>query len=169
MSGKEQKADQGLAQWLKDHPNDTEALMYSSEQSLMNKQYAPAAAQLQAVLKLAPDNPLALNNLAWTYQQLNDPKALETAEKAYRVAGNNPAVMDTLGSILIQKGDSKRAVDLLEKAVQALPNNMEMQLHLGEAQAKSGDKAGARKTLEKVAAAGNGDGANKAKDLLKQL
>lgn len=169
MSGKGQKADQALAQWVKDHPNDAEALMYASEQNLMSKQYAPAAAQLQTVLKLAPDNALALNNLAWTYQQMNDPKALETAEKAYRIAGNNPAVMDTLGSILMDKGDSKRAVDLLQKAVQAMPNNMEMQLHLGQAQAKNGDKAGARKTLEKVAAAGAGEGAGKANDLLKQL
>jgi putative PEP-CTERM system TPR-repeat lipoprotein len=169
ITGKEQKANQGLAQWLKDHPNDIEALMYASQESLQSKQYVPAVAQLQAVLKLKPDNPVVLNNLAWTYQQMKDPKALETAEHAYRIAGDNPAVMDTLGSILLEKGDSKRALDLLQKASQAVPNNMDMQLHLGQAQAKSGDKAGARKTLEKVAAAGNGDGATKARDLLKQL
>ncbi|MGJ7915243.1 XrtA/PEP-CTERM system TPR-repeat protein PrsT [Massilia sp. LXY-6] len=169
MTGKEQKASQGLAQWLKDHPNDVQALMYSAEQSLYSKQYQPAAAQLETVLKLTPNNALALNNLAWTYQQLNDPKALETAEKAYSLAGNNPAVLDTLGSILTDKGDGKRAVDLLQKAVAALPDNVDMQLHLAQAQVKSGDKASARKTLEKVSAANKGDASAKAKELLQQM
>ena len=169
MTGKEQKANQGLAQWINDHPNDVQALMYSAEQNLSRKQFQPAAAQLETVLKLTPNNALALNNLAWTYQQLNNPKALETAEKAYSLAGSNPAVLDTLGSILTDKGDSKRAVDLLQKAVTALPDNTDMQLHLAQAQAKSGDKASARKTLEKISATNQGDASAKAKDLLQQM
>lgn len=169
MTGKEQKANQGLAQWLKDHPNDVQAIIYSAEQSLYSKQYQAAATQLETALKLAPNNALALNNLAWTYQQLNNPKALETAEKAYSIAGNNPAVLDTLGSILTDKGDSKRAVDLLQKAVTAVPDNLDMQLHLGQAQARNGDKAGARKTLEKVVAANKGEPSAKAKELLQQM
>jgi putative PEP-CTERM system TPR-repeat lipoprotein len=169
MTGKEQKASQGLNQWLKDHPNDVQALIYAAEQNLYTKQYQPAAAQLETALKLVPDNAMALNNLAWTYQQLNNPKALETAEKAYKLAGNNPAVLDTLGSILIDKGDGKRAVDLLQKAVTALPDNAEMQLHLAQAQVKSGDKASARKTLEKVSVANKGEASSKAKELLQQM
>lgn len=169
LSGKEQKANQDLAQWIKDHPNDVQALLYSAEQNLGSKQYQPAAAQLEAAVKLAPNNAMALNNLAWTYQQLNNPKALETAEKAYSLAGNNPAVLDTLGSILTDKGDGKRAVELLQKAVSALPENADMQLHLAQAQVKSGDKAGARKTLEKVSAANKGDASAKAKELLQQM
>jgi putative PEP-CTERM system TPR-repeat lipoprotein len=169
MTGKEEKANQGLAQWIKDHPNDVQALMYSAEQSLSRKQFQPAAAQLETVVKLTPNNALALNNLAWTYQQLNNPKALETAEKAYGLAGKNPAVLDTLGSILTDKGDSKRAVDLLQKAVTALPDNPDMQLHLAQAQVKNGDKASARKTLEKVSLANKGDASAKAKELLQQM
>jgi putative PEP-CTERM system TPR-repeat lipoprotein len=169
MTGKEQKATQGLNQWLKDHPNDVQALIYAAEQNLYTKQYQPAASQLETALKLAPDNALALNNLAWTYQQLNNPKALETAEKAYKLASNNPAVLDTLGSILTDKGDGKRAVDLLQKAVTALPDNVDMQLHLAQAQVKNGDKASARKTLEKVSAANKGDASSKAKELLQEM
>jgi putative PEP-CTERM system TPR-repeat lipoprotein len=169
MSGKEQKASQGLAQWLKDHPNDVQALLYAAEQNLIAKQYQPAAAQLETAVKLAPSNAMALNNLAWTYQQLNNPKALETAEKAYSLAGTSPAVLDTLGSILIDKGDSKRAADLLQKAVTAQPENVDMQLHLAQAQAKNGDKVAARKMLEKVSAANRGDTSAKAKELLQQM
>lgn len=169
MNGKEQKANQVLTQWLKDHPDDVQAIIYSAEQNLYAKQYQAAATQLESALKLAPNNALALNNLAWTYQQLNNPKALETAEKAYSIAGDNPSVLDTLGSILTDKGDTKRAVDLLQKAVTALPNNLDMQLHLGQAQAKGGDKAGARKTLEKVSAANKGEISAKAKELLQQM
>ena len=85
------------------------------------------------------------------------------------IAGNNPAVQDTLGSILIDKGDSKRAVELLQKAVTSLPENGDMQLHLAQAQVKSGDKANARKTLEKLSAANKGDASAKAAALLQQM
>jgi putative PEP-CTERM system TPR-repeat lipoprotein len=169
MTGKEQKANQGLAQWLKDHPDDVPALIYAAEQNLYTKQLQPAATQLETALKLAPDNALALNNLAWIYQQQNNPKALETAEKAYSLAGNNPAVLDTLGSILTDRGDAKRAVGLLQKAATAMPENVDMQLHLAQAQVKSGDKAAARKTLEKLSASANGDASSKAKQLLGQM
>ena len=122
-------------------------------------------AQFEAILKKAPNDAAALNNLAWTYQQLKDPRALETAEAAYRLAGDNPAVMDTLGAILTERGDPKRAVTLLQKAVAlAPPQSADLRLHLAEALAKSGDKAGARKELEQLAAKGeNAPGAAQVK------
>ena len=43
----------------------------------------------------------ALNNLATAYQQEKNPLALEYAEKAYKLAPDSPAVLDTLGWILV--------------------------------------------------------------------
>jgi putative PEP-CTERM system TPR-repeat lipoprotein len=170
QSGKEKEADQRLAQWLKAHPDDVQAVLYAAERNLAKQQYPAAIAQLQAGLKLAPGNALALNNLAWAYQQAKNPKALETAEAALKADPGNPAIKDTLGAILTERGDTKRALPLLQDAVKQVPNAPELRLHLAQALAKSGDKAGARKELEQVLAKGDkAPGSAAAKDLLKQL
>ena len=59
-----------------------------------------AARLYQEMLSIQPDMPLVLNNLAWTAQQMKDPKALEYAEQANRLLPNTPGIMDTLGWIL---------------------------------------------------------------------
>lgn len=156
QAGKEKEADQRLAQWVERHPADVVSLMYVAESNIAKKQYKPAITQLVAILKLTPDDPTALNNLAWVYQQEKDPKALETAEHAFRVAGEMPAVMDTLGTILTERGDTKRSVPMLQKAVTLAPTDLDMRLHLAQALAKSGDKVNARKELQPVLAPGSG-------------
>jgi putative PEP-CTERM system TPR-repeat lipoprotein len=170
QSGKEAEADARLAQWLKENPDDIGTSMYAAERTLMKKQYKPAIAQFEAILKKSPSNPIVLNNLAWAYQQVHDPKALETAEAAHKAGGDNPAVLDTLGAILTERGDARRAVELLTKAVAGAPDNPDMRLHLAQAQIKAGDKANARKELEKlVAKGGTSPRSDEAKELLRQL
>ncbi|MNN01565.1 bacteriophage N4 receptor, outer membrane subunit [compost metagenome] len=95
---------------------------------------------------------VALNDLAWAYQQEKDPRAQATAEQALKLAPGNPAVLDTLGWIVLQQGDVKRATALLRKAADLAPKSPEVQYHLGAALAKSGDKGGARKQLEQLLA-----------------
>lgn len=169
QTGKEAQADSRLASWLKAHPNDMTVAMYVAERSLAKGQYKQAAAQFEAAARNVPNNPIVLNNLAWTYQQLKDPRALETAEAAYRVSGDNPAVMDTLAMILAEKGDYKRGLPLLQKAVGMAPQSGDLRLHLAEVLAKSGDKPAARKELESLLAQANGAGAAKIKAMLEQL
>jgi FimV-like protein len=170
QAGKEKEADQRLAQWAKDHPDDVMAAMYIAESSIARKQYKAAIPQLLAILKRTPDNAAALNNLAWTYQQEKDPKALETAEQAYRLAGESAPVMDTLGAILTERGDTKRSVALLQKASSLAPNDLDVRLHLAQALAKSGDKVNARKEVQQVVDKGNGyPRLAEAEELLKQL
>jgi predicted Zn-dependent protease len=93
-----------------------------------------------------------LNNLAWAYQQTKDARALETAERAYKLKPDNAQIGDTLGWMLVEQGDSKRGIDLLEKAATAAPGNPEYRYHLAQALAKSGDRAKARRELEKLPA-----------------
>jgi Tfp pilus assembly protein PilF len=61
------------------------------------------------VVKRNPNNPAALNNLAWAYQQEKDPRALGTAEQAFKLAGDNPGVLDTLGWMLVEQGNTHAA------------------------------------------------------------
>ncbi|WP_395406887.1 XrtA/PEP-CTERM system TPR-repeat protein PrsT [Pseudoduganella sp. UC29_106] len=150
LAGKWKDAEVRLAQWRQTNPNDAMIPLYQSQQYSNDKQYKPAAEALRTVLKLRPDNQVALNNLAWVYQQDKDPRALETAEHAAKIAPNNPVIMDTLGWMLVEQGDLKRGLPMLQKAAGLAPEAKDIRYHMAIALQKSGDKAGARKELEKL-------------------
>jgi putative PEP-CTERM system TPR-repeat lipoprotein len=170
QAGKGKVADPRLAQWLKEHPSDVAARMYQAGIYLAGKQNKAAIEQYQAVLQQNPKNVPALNNLAWLYQQEKDSRALEYAEKANQLAPENPAVLDTLGWMLVEQGNVKRGLPLLQKAVSAVPEAASIRYHLALGLVKSGDKAQARKELEKILSTGKTfPQIEEAKALLKQL
>ena len=152
QAGKEAEARQRVLQYAKAHPEDLAVAMYLAESHLAAKEYKPAAALLEDIVKRAPENGVALNNLAYAYQQTKDPRALATAEQAFKVAGDNASVMDTLGWMLVEQGNTQRGLQLLQKAAAGAPALPEVRYHLAVALNKSGDKAGARKELESLLA-----------------
>jgi putative PEP-CTERM system TPR-repeat lipoprotein len=152
MAGKGKEAQARAAQWLKEHPNDALVAMFLADRSLASKEYKPAISLLEGVIKQNPNNPVALNNLAWAYQQEKDPRALGTAEQAFKVGGENPGVMDTLGWMLVEQGNTARGLPLLQKASGLSPDSPEIRYHLAVTLHKSGDKQGARKELNQLLA-----------------
>jgi Flp pilus assembly protein TadD len=68
------------------------------------KDYAGAARQYRILLEAQPENPTVLNNMAWVAGQLKDPKAVEYAEKANKLAPDQPALLDTLAVLLVGQG-----------------------------------------------------------------
>jgi len=147
-SGNAKEADPRLVRWLKDHPSDVAARVYLAGIYLKADQTKQAVEQYELVLKNDPSNVRALNDLAWLYQQEKDQRALATAERAYQLVPNNPEIMDTLGWILVQHGETVRGRDLLKKAVDAAPSSLEIRYHWAAALAQSGDKPGARAELQ---------------------
>jgi predicted Zn-dependent protease len=169
-AGKQKEAEQRLVQWRKDNPKDQVVAMYEAELALGRKEYEVAAQKFEAILKVMPNNAVALNNLAQTYLQLKDKRALASAEQAAKLVPNHPAIMDTLGWVLLEQGDTARALPLLQKAAVASGGNSEIRYHYAAALSKSGDKAGARKELEQLLSAGKQFPlADEARALLKQL
>jgi putative PEP-CTERM system TPR-repeat lipoprotein len=150
--GKDKDVRPMLAQWHKTHPDEPVVAMYLAETHLAQKEFKAAIALLQDILKTSPNNPVALNNLAWAYQQDKDPRALATAEQALKVSTDSPAVMDTLGWLLVEQGNTQRAMPLLQKAAALAPRSAEIRYHLAYGLSKAGDKAGARKELDKLLA-----------------
>ena len=55
-AGKQDEAGKRLAQWLQQHPDDLRMELYKAETLLADKQYKPAAAQFESILKPHPDN-----------------------------------------------------------------------------------------------------------------
>jgi putative PEP-CTERM system TPR-repeat lipoprotein len=168
--GKPKEADARVAAWLKAHPQDNAVRLHFATLNLSNNNSKGAIEQLQTILKQDPKNVGALNNLAMAYHREKDERAVEYAEKALAGAPDNPAVMDTLGTILVDRGDIKRGLPYLEKAAAAAPNSVDIRYNLARAQAKAGDKENARKSLEEVIAKGGNSGkVDEAKALLKTL
>lgn len=129
-----------------------------------------AAKHYDAILGIQPQNSLALNNLAWIYHQQNNPQALELADRAFALAPNSAAVVDTLGVILFKQGQVQKAVDHLEKALTLKPGDLNIKYHLAEAYAAQGNKKRATELLELIAQESSEVGSkNKAIELLRQL
>ena len=169
-AGRQEEGARRLALWLKQHPEDVRVQLYKAETLLADKQYKLAAAQLESTLKQHPKNVIALNNLALAYQQSQDARAQQVAEDAYSLASDQPVIMDTLGWILVEQGDTARGVQILQKANAQAPQARDIRYHLAKGLYKSGDKAAARKELQSLVS-GNMQFAQaaEARALLKQL
>lgn len=81
-------------------------------------------------------NPLILNNMAYAQGMVgNKSKALEYAERAYKVAPVSASVLDTLGWLLIETGrDRQRGLALLRQAAAKAPDNPTIASHLRSAE-----------------------------------
>lgn len=168
--GKPGEAEGRLARALKESPDDSDLRMYIAEIGVKSGKYTNAIEQYEWLLKKHPDDERFLNNLALAYQQVRDARALETAERAYKLKPDNGAVTDTLGWILVEQGHTKRGIELLQKAVAAEPNVSENRYHLAQALLKAGDRTRARQELEKLRANAPGSRYEKeAKQLLSDL
>ena len=170
QAGKGADADARMGHWLKDNPSDTRARLYLANYKLLSKQNKSAIEHLQVVVKLEPQNVLAINNLAWALGQEKDGRALQYAEQAYKMAPENPAVLDTLGWLLTEKGDVARGLPMLQKASSLAPASADIRYHYAQVLAKSGDKSKARKEIEQVLLNTKGFAKEEeARALLKQL
>ena len=152
QAGKIKEADARLAQWLQEHPTDLITRLYFASTKLARKEYKLAILEYEKIILQDPKNVIALNDMAWSCHQEKDSRALAFAERAYALNAGNPAILDTLGWILLEHGDTARAVSLLEKASALAPMAAEIRYHLGMGLAKAGDRRGARKQFEQLLA-----------------
>jgi putative PEP-CTERM system TPR-repeat lipoprotein len=168
--GNAAEADRFAQTWLKDHPKDGRFRLYLAEADTARKDYAAAAKQYRILLDAQPDNAAVLNNMAWVAGQLKDPKAVDYAEKANKLAPKQPAVMDTLAVLLMEKGDKARGVALLKEAVELAPQASLIRFNYAKALIKAGQKKEARSELEQLAKLGDKFAAQaEVTDLLKGL
>ena len=146
-ANKPAEADALAKKWMNDHPKDVTIPLLQAQQDLQRRDLPAARAAYQRVLQIDANNSVALNNLAWVLGETNDPKAIEYAEQAHRIAPFNPSVMDTLGWALTRNGQAKRGLELLRMASAMAPGSADIRLHLAKAMIETGDKAGAREAL----------------------
>jgi putative PEP-CTERM system TPR-repeat lipoprotein len=149
-AGKPDDAAATLRGWLTTHPDDVPVQQALAGYAITAHRYDEAETILTRVLEKAPRDPVALNNLAWLYQQKKDPRALATAEKAYLLQPS-PQTADTLGWILTSDGDAARGLPLLRQA-NAEGNNAPIRYHLAVALKDTGQRDEAIKMLSPLVA-----------------
>lgn len=116
------------------------------------ERFDAARGSYEKILEIAPNQPTALNNLAFLYAehlgQLD--KAYDLAKRANETAPNVPQIADTLGWVLFKKGEYASALRLLQDSALKLPQSPEVQFHVGMAHYMMGDETAARTALQKV-------------------
>jgi cellulose synthase operon protein C len=150
-AGHPDQASKTLRDWLQQHSDDLVATQQLSEIDLAQRNLDDAATNLGVILQHKPHDPIALNNLAWIFQQKgNDTKARDLAHQAYTVAPS-PQTADTLGWILTSDGNPQTGLPLLRQAHSGLPDPR-IAYHYAVALNAVGDKEEAKKQLQLVVA-----------------
>ncbi|NDP46893.1 MAG: PEP-CTERM system TPR-repeat protein PrsT, partial [Sulfuriferula multivorans] len=149
-----EEGEKRLAAWLSTHPQDAGIRAALAENLIKRGQHKAAAEHYLLLNKGNPNNLLVLNNLAWSLFESKDSRALGFAEQALKLKPDNPAVMDTLGWILVQQGQTSRGIKLLKQALAKAPDAAEIQFHLASSLAQSGDRARALSEVERLLASG---------------
>ena len=139
-----------LEEWVAGHPEDSNAVALLAAAYEQKGGISRAVSLYERSLQAAPGNPVTLNNLAVLYQRNGDPRALETARKAYDLAPDSAAIQDTYGWILYGQGRFDDAVKVLAEAAEGLPSNSEVLYHYAAALASKGDLGAARAVMNKV-------------------
>ncbi len=149
-SGHGDAANKLLTDWIGEHPDDMLATEQASEVNIADGKLDNAAGYLQRLLKQAPHNPVALNNLAWVYQQQgDDAKAQDLARQAY-VLSPSAQTADTLGWILTMSGNAASGVALLRQARGAGAADPRILYHYAVALKDTGNRDEAKKQLQAV-------------------
>jgi len=170
MSGDKEGGLRTVAQWEEQHPDDVAAAMQAAQAYLSFGRETQAAEAYEKALKLAPSNPMVLNNVAWLVQKTDPKRALELAEKANALKPGDAGITDTLGWLLLQQFATARGLELLEKAHQLAPRNPGIHYHYAVALARSKQSEKARRELASLLASAKGFAQEaEARSLLGQL
>ena len=161
------EAEQLVARWLREAPKDIAARAHLAKRAVLSKDYRTATQHYRVLVEQRPADVVSLNNLAWAGAQLGDPEALAYAERAQRLAPTNPAVLDTLGWLLVEMGETSRGVDILRRAARLAPSDDEIRLHLATAYVKAGQRDAAKRELAAIANAASAPVRQQAADLLR--
>jgi tetratricopeptide (TPR) repeat protein len=143
-----------LAQGLETFPNEPELLYQSA--LIADKLNKPEVFEqlLRKLIKVDPDNAHPYNALgySWLERNVRVAEAMELVEKAYKLAPDDIAIVDSMGWGYFRLGQYDKSIAFLRRAYQANPDP-EIAAHLGEALWMSGDKAGAQQVWSENAKA----------------
>jgi Flp pilus assembly protein TadD len=140
-----------LAKRVDAHPDNVQVRLLLANALTFRGDYAAARKQWLYILAKQPDNVTALNGLATVYTLEDEfDQALDYAERAHHLDPIDPSAMDTLGWVLVQRGDTDQGLALIQDARVDRLDSLEVAYHLAAALLKHGDRAQARRVVMDV-------------------
>jgi Flp pilus assembly protein TadD len=133
--------------WIDAHPDDAHVQRLLAQIYQRREQADKAIATYETVLRNAPNDLVALNNLAMLLADQDPTRALGLAQSAYLGAPENVAIADTFGRLLLATSQPTRAAEVLGHAHGQAPGEASLAYHYARALASSGDKDRARQVL----------------------
>jgi len=163
-------AEVDLRAWIGRRPTDDSVRMALAEHLEGRGDSRGAIAEYEKVAARRPRDAIVLNNLAWAYHLGGDPRATETARAAVQLAPQVPAILDTLGWILVGSGALPEGLENLRRAAGASRTQPDIQYHYAVALSRTGQTVEALRTLDAaLAAKGPFPGRDEAQRLRDQL
>ncbi len=156
-----------LQTWLAERPDNPELERFLAGVLVSAGKLDQARGHYEHLLEGKPNDLVTLNNLAMIYQTQGDPRALETARRAYELAPTHPDVLDTLGWSLVEGGDPAAGLRYLRDAQSRQADLPGLSYHLAVGLYKTGRHDQAVRELQTVLASGaSGEEKKRAQDLL---
>jgi len=148
-AGRQQAAIERLEASLVRNPKDVASLLLLAMLQDQTGNHAGAGETYDRLLQVNARFAPALNNAAYLFAvRLGQAqKGLELARRARELSPFDPFTADTLGWILLQRGDHSTALALLQESAQKLSSEPEVLFHLGMAHYMLGEEAPARTFL----------------------
>ena len=127
------EAHQFLESWVAEFPDEPAVNLLLGMSLQENSEDDAAIEAYEVAYRQEPDNIVALNNLAWLYQDSDPQRAVELATRAAELYPENADVLDTYGWILLKQNDRDHAVQVLERALELAPASAAIAEHLEQA------------------------------------
>ena len=140
-------ATRAIAGLTEPPPEDAWRFFVTRASSLIElDRFAEAEADLKRAVEVAPEEPVALNYLgySWAERGINLDEAFKLIEKAAALRPQSGAIIDSLGWAHYQRGDYKEALPHLENAAALEPADPTVTEHLGDVYWRLGREVEAR-------------------------
>ena len=151
-SGTLQDAERVLVGWLAKHPKDLTAHVELANLYKRMGATDESVEQLRRIESLDEENLFALNNLAWDLREKSPVEAMSFAERALKVAPDEPAVVDTFAAVATENQDYPTALRAIDRAIDRGLQTGGLRLRRAEILYAMGDKEGAIEELEALVA-----------------
>ncbi len=135
-----------LVRGLKIFPAQPELLYQAALQADRLDKHEAFETLIRKLIEVEPDNAHAYNALGygWLARNIRIPEAMELVEKAYQLAPDDAAIIDSMGWGYYRLGQLDKSLEFLRRAYAANPDP-EIAAHLGEVLWVKGEREAAQK------------------------
>ena len=146
------RAEPILQSTLKQQSGDTNFLFSLATLRYFQKRNEEALAAYMKLLETNPEHVATLNNIANLLSEMPTRRedSVQYIRRAIAIQGPHPDLLDTLGMVLLRKGEVREALESLQQICSSASPDPRHLFHLALAYVQSGDEDDARSTLTKA-------------------